>query len=307
MAKYLDPKSDIVFKKIFCAHPELLKSFLNGLLPLPADGQIQSLEYLHPEQVPQIPEFKRTIVDVKCTDQQGRIFVVEMQISWTSGFMQRLLYGSAQAYTKQLKAGESYDKLNPVYGLGILGENFEPNSQEWYHNYILSNAQIPGKIMQDLSLTFIELPKVPIASPDAKKMRRLWLKFLREVGQSTEVDTELLAEHDISTAVRLAEESAYTPQELDLNEAFWKTVSSEKTLMFEREAKGRAEGRAEGLAEGWEKGMKTGIEKGIEKGLAEGIKQQQITSALKLKVKGMPVNLIAEVTGLSLQEVESLD
>ena len=64
MARYLDPKTDIVFKKIFGQHPQLLKSFLNAVLPLPENGLIDSLEYLSSEQVPAIPTFKYTVVDI---------------------------------------------------------------------------------------------------------------------------------------------------------------------------------------------------------------------------------------------------
>ncbi len=67
MSRYLDPKNDIVFKKIFSQH-EILRSFLNAVLPLPDDGLIVSLEYLPSERIPIIPVFK-FIMDVKCTDQ----------------------------------------------------------------------------------------------------------------------------------------------------------------------------------------------------------------------------------------------
>ena len=40
MSRYLDPKADVVFKKVFGEHPHLLISFLNAILPLPDDGQI---------------------------------------------------------------------------------------------------------------------------------------------------------------------------------------------------------------------------------------------------------------------------
>ena len=120
MPRYLDPKADIVFKRIFGEHPKLLQNFLNALLPLSPGEQIASLEYLPSEQAPQIPIFKRSIVDVKCTDSQGRIFIVEMQMEWTLSFMQRMLFGAAQAYVKQLYKGENYKALCPVYGIGIL-------------------------------------------------------------------------------------------------------------------------------------------------------------------------------------------
>ena len=74
MPRYLDPKVDLVFKRIFGEHPELLKSFLNAMLPLDGDRQIVELEYLSGEAVPEIPILKHTIADVKCRDQYGRVF-----------------------------------------------------------------------------------------------------------------------------------------------------------------------------------------------------------------------------------------
>lgn len=106
MSRYLDPKADVVFKKIFGERPHLLKSFLNALLPLPEDGLIETLTYLPSEQVPVIPTFKSTIVDVKCKDMKGRVFIVEMQIQWSKSFMQRLLFGASTAYVRQLEKGE---------------------------------------------------------------------------------------------------------------------------------------------------------------------------------------------------------
>jgi hypothetical protein len=53
--RYLDPKNDLTFKKVFGEHPHLLKSLLNALLPLADDAQIVDLEYLPTELVPLIP------------------------------------------------------------------------------------------------------------------------------------------------------------------------------------------------------------------------------------------------------------
>lgn len=114
--RFLDPKSDIVFKKIFGENKDLVKSFLNSLLPLESDGLIETIEYLSPEQVPVIPSLRRTIVDVKCRDQQGRIFIVEMQLDWSTSFMKRLQFGAAKAYVSPLDKGQEYASLCPVYG-----------------------------------------------------------------------------------------------------------------------------------------------------------------------------------------------
>jgi len=65
MARYLDPKSDLVFKKIFGQHPKLLKDFLNAVLPLPEDCVIESLTYLTTENVPE------SLVASKVNDTRG--------------------------------------------------------------------------------------------------------------------------------------------------------------------------------------------------------------------------------------------
>ena len=88
--RYLDPKNDLTFKRIFGEHPSLLKSFLNALLPL--DTPIETIEYLPAELVPEIPIFKNSIVDVRCYDQKGKQFIVEMQMLWTDSFKSRVLF-----------------------------------------------------------------------------------------------------------------------------------------------------------------------------------------------------------------------
>ena len=61
--RYLDPKNDLVFKKVF-SRPRLLKSFLNALLPL--KEPVESLEYLPVELVPDLPELKHSESSWNC-------------------------------------------------------------------------------------------------------------------------------------------------------------------------------------------------------------------------------------------------
>ena len=252
MSRYLDPKADVVFKKIFGDHPKLLISFLNALLPLSPNSLIVTLTYLQNEQVPVIPEFKRTIADVKCTDAQGRVFIVEMLMNWTDHFKQRLLFGTSQAFVKQLEKGEEYKFLQPVYGLGIVAEIYEKTTSNWYHHYQLvkKGDEDHSDVIEHLQLVFIELPKFPIQSSEEKRLRLLWLRFLREIDEkTTAVSKDLLDVPEIAQAVGLAEESAYTPGELHLYESYWDQVSREKTLIMDKYAEGKAYGKAESKAE----------------------------------------------------------
>ncbi len=292
MSRYLDPKADVVFKKIFGDHPHLLISFLNAVLPLPDNSPIVTLTYLPTEQVPVIPEFKRTIADAKCTDSQGRVFIVEMQMNWTDSFKQRLLFGASQAFVKQLDKGKDYVLLQSVYGLGLVAEIYDTMSQDWYHHYqLVKKGSQDGDVIDHLQLIFIELPKFPIHSPEEKRLRLLWLRFLREINEKTHtVSNELLEVPEIAEAVELAEESAYTKIELEFYESYWDQVRREKTLMSEKYTKGKAEGVAEGEAIG---------EAG---GKAEG----KYKIARNMLALGLSVDIIAKATTLTQEEVERL-
>ena len=106
--KYLNPKADLTFKLLFGEHPDLTMSLLNALLPLPENGLITSVEYATPEMVPENPAKKNSVVDVRCKDQQGRQFIVEMQLYWSDEFRQRVILNASKAVVKQLKKGEDY-------------------------------------------------------------------------------------------------------------------------------------------------------------------------------------------------------
>jgi predicted transposase/invertase (TIGR01784 family) len=288
MSRYLDPKADVVFKKIFGDHPALLISFLNAVLPLASDNMIIEIEYLPTEQIPEIPEFKRTIADVKCKDAKGRAFIVEMQMNWTDSFKQRLLFGTSQAFVKQLGKGQDYHLLQPVYGLGIVAEIYEKTIPEWYHHYqLVKKGTADGDIIDHLQLIFIELPKFPVHSPDEKKLRLLWLRFLREIDENTTtVSQELLDVPEIAQAVELAEESAYTPAELSVYQSYWDQVSREKTLMHDKYIEGLAEGEA--------------------RGETRGIEKRNVEIAVNMLKDNEPLEKITRFTGLSEQDMAKL-
>jgi len=243
MVRYLDPKNNLVFKKVFGEHPDLLKSFLNAMLPLPADSLIAELQYLPTEYVPEIPEFKHTIVDVRCVDTHGRSFIVEMQLQWSNHFAQRMLFNTAATYVRQLKKGEGYDSLCPVYGLAVVDDTFT-KEPEWFHHYQMMNAQNINKTLDGIQLVFLELPKFKPSTLIDKKLTVLWMRFLTEINERTQsVDADLLNAPDISKALACTEISAYTEAELRAYDASWDAVSSEKTLMTDNYNKGLEDGQ----------------------------------------------------------------
>ena len=297
--KYLNPKADLTFKRVFGEHPDLVMSLLNALLPLTADQEITDIEYLPSEMVPENPLRKNSIVDVRCKDKQGRQFIVEMQMIWSPEFKQRVLFNASKAYVRQMSVGEQYELLQPVYSLNLVNEIFEPELEGYYHHYQMIHVENSDKVIDGLQLIFVELPKFTPHSYSEKRMQVLWLRYLTEINDETrEVPEELMANPEVKKAVDALEVSAFTDAQLAGYEKFWDIISVEKTLYNSAERRGMEKGMAEGM----EKGMEKGIEKGIEKGMAE----ERHLIALNMKKQDVSFELISQCTGLSIKEIELL-
>ena len=297
--KYLNPKADMTFKLVFGEHPDLVMSLLNALLPLPEDGLIESVEYLTPEMVPENPAKKDSIVDVRCKDQQGRQFIVEMQLYWNEEFKRRVLLNASKAIVRQLDKGEDY--------------SYE--TDEFYHDYAIVDVEHTDRHIEGLRLVFVELPKFKPQSIAEKKMAVLWLRFLTEIAEDTiEAPAELMENEATRKALGLVEKSAMTEGQLYAYERFWLSVVDERIL---REAavkksyseglqKGIEEGMQKGIEEGMQKGIEEGIQKGMQKGLEEGRVMEKLENARSLKNNGIPIDLISKSLNLSLEEIEKL-
>ena len=312
MAKYLDPKADLTFKKVFGEHPDLVISLLNALLPFKTkEEEITDVTYLQPEMVPENPWRKNSIVDVRCRDGRGRQFIVEMQMLWSEEFMQRVMFNSAKAYVRQLEQGEKYELLEPVYSLNLVNEVFEKDIPEYYHYYRMVHEMYSERVIDGLHLVFVELPKFKPHTMTEKKMHVLWLRYLTEIEEKTrEVPKELLDNREIRKALTIVEESAYSPEQLLGYEKFWDIISTEKTFISSALRKGLAEGMEKGLAEGIEKGLAEGLAEGraegIEKGRAEGEQSKALDIARNLKTIGICNADIMKTTGLTEEEINNL-
>jgi len=222
MAKYLDPKVDFLFKKIFGENKKLVISFLNSLLPLQEGQEILKIEYLTPEQVPNTPLGKNSIVDVRCIDNDGRAFIVEMQSEWSNIFRKRLLVNGSKAVVRQMDKESVEDKatqfqeLKPVYVLAIVNGNFS-KGKDWYHHLQIMDSKNPEVVIEGLDFILVELPNF---TPDTwththKQLAVLWLRFLKEIdGYRNKLPKEFTSNKLIRNAIKMCEEAALTPEEL---------------------------------------------------------------------------------------------
>ena len=333
MARYLDPKADVTFKKVFGEHKNLVISLLNALLPLDEGKQVEDIEYLTPELTPRTPTSKNTIVDVRCQATGGRQFIVEMQMNWTADFRERVLFNASKAYVRQLDKSEQYNLLQPVYALNFVNKIFEPGMEDYYHYYRLVHAADSGKVLEGLHLVFIELPKFKPTSYSEKKMQVLWLRFLTEIDEkSKKAPAELLDNPQTNQALEILEESAYSDAEMLDYDRYWDQVRRDKSLIEgykQAQAKldaatAELSAKKEELSEAKacleevmaardaataERDAATAERDAAEAKLnaaLEELKQDRIKTARNLKAMKLDSDQIVVATGLTLDEVAKL-
>jgi predicted transposase/invertase (TIGR01784 family) len=226
MTRYLDPKIDVLFKKIFGENKDLLISFLNSLLPLKEGQEVVSIEYLSPEQVPDTVLGKNSIVDVKCIDNAERSFIVEMQSEWSNIFRKRLLVNGSKAVVRQLDRKQLEDKakkfqeLKPVYVLAVVNGTFS-KGKDWYHHLQIMDSKNPDVVIDGLDYVLLELPKFTpdTWTHDHKQLAILWLRFLKEIdGYYENLPEELVSNELIFSAIKICEESAFSLEEREAYE-----------------------------------------------------------------------------------------
>jgi predicted transposase/invertase (TIGR01784 family) len=188
--------------------------------------EIISIEYLTPELIPANPLGKNSIVDVRCTDNFGRMFIVEMQTEWTNIFRKRLIINGSKALVRQMDKQKEEDiakrfqDLQPVYILAVVNSEFS-KGKDWYHILKIINPKDHTMILDGLEYVLLELPKFvapkrPLAN---KRLAVLWLRFLKEIdGYYSELPKEFTSNKLISKAIEKCAEAALTPEERDAYE-----------------------------------------------------------------------------------------
>ena len=328
--KYLDPKTDLTFYKVFGEHLDLMKSLLNALLPFKSEEEeITSVAYLTLGIMPKTPLQKYRVLAVRCEDAKGGQFIVEIQIIWSKEFMQRVFFIDSKAYVNYPSLSEDYSLLKPVYSLNLVNEVFEPELDDYYHYYHLVHEEHTDKVIDGLHLVFVELPKFTPHTFTEKKMQVLWLRYLTEIDEKTKtVPAELLANPEIAKAVSEIEESAYTEEELLGYDEFWDIVSVEKTLAGRLERLTKAnddakeklkvtssqleatssqlEATSSQLKEAEEQIKKTEEQRKEAEEQLKRANEERMQSAKKLLQAGVSADIVASTLNLSKNELERL-
>jgi predicted transposase/invertase (TIGR01784 family) len=288
---FADPKTDFAFKRIFGSeeHKDVLVAFLNDILELDGAHRIAEVELLPPEQRPRVEELKLSIVDVKCTDARGVVYVVEMQVLQVEGFEKRVVYNVAKAYVNQIARGELYPDLNDVVGITICDFELWPDQGErsipMLSRWRMVEEQCGARELGQIRLVFLELPKYDAGRPP-RTMVEKWAYFFREADNLTVVP-EALAEHPFVDALEAARTAGFTAEEWDAYILAGIAIQNERGALAIAEKRGREQG----LKDGHEQGLKDGHEQGLKDGREQG-----------LLLARLGVETLCQVLGIELTE-----
>ena len=274
-ATFADPKTDLVFKRIFGSEPHkhLLVELLNALLELEGDRRIDNLTFLPSEQTPLIHEWKLSIVDVKCVDKRNTEYVVEMQVFNIRSFEERVVYNACKSFVLQLPSPESYSELGQVVGVTICNFKLWPGPPEpdgplgedpgqdpslavpMLSRWRMQEQHTGVKGLPQVQYAFLELPKYSGAA-HPKSMIEKWACFFLQAGSLDVIPPEL-DEEPFREAFEVARMAQF--DELDL-------IAYNREKMAEGDARGRVE-----LAE--ERGEARGRKEGRGEGVIEGLRR----------------------------------
>jgi predicted transposase/invertase (TIGR01784 family) len=300
MLYQFDPKNGLAFKRVFFGHKRPCKSLLNSLLPLDESQQIAEIEYQPEELFPKIKSLYNPIINVRCKDVTGRQFIAKIYFYWTKFAMRpQIQLNDSKAYVIPLDKADKYELLPPVYALSFVNDIFDESPEmrnEYYHHYKTVNTQDTQQQVKGLEFVFIELPKFVPQNRAEKKLHELWLRYLTEIDESTrEVSPELLENSDISEAIKYVEIGAYTEDQLSSYDKVRDAIMTERSRMSDADRAGE------------ERGIKKGIKEGEKKGEKKGRKDERKKIALAALKKGISLEDVSEMTGLSINELLKLN
>ena len=285
--KLLKPKLDVVFHALFREdNKELLGALTSDILR--EEVKIKTTDKNRYVDIEEAND-KLGVMDLRAELEDGAYCIIEIQLKQHKNEPERILYYWADAYSRQIKRGDRFGKLQKTISIAILDHELEElrGMEEIGVKWQIRDEITGKRILTDrLELIIIELPK-------ARRMYKTnpsnticqWMLFLDNPNKK-EIVQIMKENKDINKAIDELEQVSGNEKLRRIAELKEKYIRDEQASIEYAQDEGYKHGIAEGETRGEAKG-KTEIAKNL----------------LKRK---MSITDIAEVTGLNQEEIEKL-
>lgn len=274
--KFLNPKTDITFKRIFGLqrNADITIGFLNAILELGGDDVITEVIIQDPTNHPELEGKRRSIVDIRCTDKKNNQYIIEMQVVDQKNFAQRSQYYVAKSIADQLDQRQDYKNISPVIFIGVLDEFVIDPDKHFICHHNLRNVTTNEHILKHMDFYFLELQKFNKTEDQLVTPIDRWAFMLKQSANLDHIPPQLQNDQPIKRALKELDRAGWTQQDLD-------TYRLSLEILYENE----------NAKEAWIKAGK--------------IEEKQAI-AQRLLAKGMPLDNIADITGLSIDQIKAL-
>jgi len=272
---------------------------IEGLLTVLLREKITIQQMLESESNQDSPEDKFNRVDIKAINSKGEIIIVEIQLTRQLYYLERILYGVSKAITEHITLGSKYDNVKKVYSVNILYFDLGKGSDFLYHGKTTFVGVHTGDLLQ---VNFKEKDALSMRTPEAifpeyyiirvNEFNRVartpleeWISYLKDGEIRPDTTTPGLAE-----AREKLQYLKMSKQERQDYDRHMDAIMTQNDVLDTAKMEGLVEGEAKGRAEG----------------LVEGEARKNLENARSMKSLGISVNIIHQVTGLSMDEIAEL-
>ncbi len=279
-----------------------LQRLLNTFLAVVGERQVKSLTLKDPALNPLFYRQKSAILDIVAVDETDRIFNVEMQAYQEKNLPERFLDYVCGLYSRQLKAGETYDQLNPVVGVMLLDdkvwlkatkefdkENSFEKYKDRYFDKVKLTSRYTGVVYSDhLTIILIRVPDPRVSTEElinrtGDRKLAFWLKTL--ASPNAAYDKELDAFEAEEPGVK----------DLRKNMRSFLAGIGGQYFLRGRQRSGSMWDRA------WEGGRQDGVDEGEIKGMS-----YSLTEYLEIKFNKTGTETAPLLDGMSCDEIRAL-
>nr|WP_316815834.1 Rpn family recombination-promoting nuclease/putative transposase [Pedobacter nyackensis] len=215
------------------------------------------------------------LFDLTCTGVDGEKFIIEMQRTDQEFFRDRCVFYMSGLISSQLPKGSSnWDApLKEVYLIGIMEFQFNNINSNYLHNIALMNRDTGKVFYKGMGYKFLELPNFDKKESELITELDKWFYLLKNLSRLDKIP-DFLDKRVFQKVFKIAEMSKMTKEEREL---------------YHSDVKAKSDWNA-----------------GIRYAEKEAEKRTKIEIALKMKKKGSSNDDIAELTGLSIEEIEKI-